>query len=238
MRTALALIVGIAVVTQPDAARVLDGVRQALGGDAAIAALQGFSVTGSESHSAGGHSASLDVEFLCALPDRFLHVRRSANPFGITTEESGFNGNQRIRRRDSDMPYPPDPGEHDTPAEKAQRDARTLANARREFTRMATAMIGLSAIDPVDVSAAGQQTIAGNCRRRSTGAGAEPAAGAVVPRDAGSGVAAAGRAPVVLRRVQDGRRLHLAAPAHREDRRSRVFHDQARQVQDQSQARR
>jgi hypothetical protein len=59
------------------------------------------------------------------------------------------------------MPYPPDPGEHDTPAEKAQRDARTLANARREFTRMATAMIGLSVIDPVDVSAAGQQTIEG-----------------------------------------------------------------------------
>jgi len=161
MRTLIALIAGTVIVTQTDPGRVVADVRHALGGDAAIAALQGFAVTGSETHSAGGHNFSVDTEFLCVLPDRFLHVRRSSSPFGITTEEWGFNGDQHIRRRDSDMPYPPDPGEHDTPAQKALRDARTLANARREFTRVATAMIGLSPIDPVDVSVAGQQTIDG-----------------------------------------------------------------------------
>jgi hypothetical protein len=140
-----------------DASRVLGEMRQALGGDAAIAAVKSFSVEGSESHSVGGHNAGGGVEFLCVLPDRFLHVTRLDSPFGTTVNELGFNGNERIRRRDASIPYPPDPGEHDTPAQKAQREARALANTRRELARMTIAMIGISGVDPVDVSYGGQQ---------------------------------------------------------------------------------
>src|SRR5262245_10997126 len=132
MRPVISLILSAGVLSQADDARVLADMRQALGGDAAIAALQAFSVSGSETHSAGGHSASSDIQILCALPDRFLHVRQWSSPIGTTREEYGFNGSERIRRRDSDIPYPPDPGENDTPAQKAQRDARVLANAKRE----------------------------------------------------------------------------------------------------------
>ena len=145
----------------PDAARILAEMRQAIGGDAAIAAVQGFSVTGTESHSVSGRTASSDVEFLCALPDRFLHIRRWADPIGSTTDEQGFNGNDRIRRRDSDLPYPPEPGQNAAPAEKAQREARVLANAKREFARMAIAMIGVTDIDPVDVSYGGHHAVDG-----------------------------------------------------------------------------
>ena len=162
MKTAICVAGGVALmVLQPDAARVLADMRQALGGDAAIAALKSFSVSGSESHSLGGFTSSSDIEFLCALPDRFLHVRRWSSSIGGGTEEWGFNGDARIRRRNSDLPYPPDPGESDTPAEKAQRDAVTLAHSKREFARIAIAMIGISAIDPVDVSFVGQETVDG-----------------------------------------------------------------------------
>jgi hypothetical protein len=141
------------------ASQVLADMRQALGGDAAIAAVRSFSVDGSESHSIGGHTAGGGVEFISVLPDRFLHLTRVDSPFGTSVNEYGFNGNERIRRRDSDMPYPPDPGEHDTPAQRSQREARALANTKREFARMAIAMVGVSSIDPVDVSYAGQQVM-------------------------------------------------------------------------------
>src|SRR4029078_3693052 len=118
-----------------------------------------LSVNGCESHSMDGHSAGADIELLCALPDRFLHIRRWSSPIGSNTEEYGFNGDARIRRRDSDMPYPPDPGEKDPPAQKAPREARALAMSKREFARVATAMIGLPAIDPVDVSYGGQRAV-------------------------------------------------------------------------------
>jgi hypothetical protein len=161
MRSALVLFVGVLITAQADGGRVLADMRQALGGDAAIAALQGFAVTGTESRTVSGQNLNIEVEFLCLLPDRFLRIRRSASPFGVSIYESGFNGDQRILRRDSDTPHPPDPGEQDTPAEKAQRAARVLADLHREFARLATAMIGLPAIDPVDVAAAGSRVIEG-----------------------------------------------------------------------------
>jgi hypothetical protein len=157
MRSALVLFVGILITVQADAGRVLADMRQALGGDAAIAALQGFAVTGTESRTVRGLNLTNDVEFLCLLPDRFLHTSQS----GVAITEHGFNGDQRILRHDSFMPYPSDADEQDTPAEKAQRAARELADLHHEFGRLATAMIGLPALDPVDVAISGSRVIEG-----------------------------------------------------------------------------
>jgi hypothetical protein len=162
MRSALTVTIALAVTAlQPDPARVLADMRQALGGDAAIAAVQAFSVTGVETRSFDGHTSSADVEFACVLPDRYIKVRRIAMPFGDTVETHGFNGDTHIRRRASTLPYPPDGLDGASPDQKAERMRVVVRSVKHEFARMAVAMIGLAAVDPVDVSYAGQETLDG-----------------------------------------------------------------------------
>jgi hypothetical protein len=65
MRSMITVLVLIGVLQSPstDAARVLADMRQALGGDAAIAAINAFSATGSESRNLNGHVTNADVEW-------------------------------------------------------------------------------------------------------------------------------------------------------------------------------
>jgi hypothetical protein len=162
MRFALGVTIALAVTAlQTDPARVLADMRQALGGDAAMAAVQAFSVTGVETRSFDGHTSSADVEFACVLPDRYIKVRRIAMPIGDTVETHGFNGDTQIRRRASAMPYPPDGLDSAPPDQKAARMRRAVRATKHEFARMVVAMIGLPAADPVDVSYAGQDTLDG-----------------------------------------------------------------------------
>jgi hypothetical protein len=162
MKTAAAAALALAVVApQPDAARVLADMRQALGGDTALAAVRAFSVDGSESRDLGGRTTGAEVEFAVELPDRFVRVHRLSTPFGMSVDTTGFNGDRRIRRRDSDLPVPPDPFENETPDQKAQRAARVVRDLKHEFSRLALATIGPPAIDPLDVTFDGRETIDG-----------------------------------------------------------------------------
>jgi len=82
MRHLLPLVLALFVAVQPDAARVLADMRQALGGDTALAAVQAFSATGSQTTNLEGHTAGADIEWICALPDRFIRTRRLGTPYG------------------------------------------------------------------------------------------------------------------------------------------------------------
>jgi hypothetical protein len=144
-----------------DAARVLADVRQALGGDAAIAAVRSFSVSGMEDRSFGGRSATASIELVAELPDKFVMVRRVPTPFsGDNVETHGFNGDARVSRRISVMPYPPNPYDK-TPALRAEADRRALLGAKQEFSRLAVALIGLVAAYPLDAAYEGQQKLDG-----------------------------------------------------------------------------
>jgi len=158
----MATTAGVAAAQAPDAARVLADMRQALGGDAALSAVQAFSVDGMETRTIADHTASAGVEFVCALPDRCVKIRRIAAPFGADTVETyGFNGDAQVRRRVSSIPYPPDPFAGETPDQKAERARRAALASRHEFARLATPMLGVPAVDPVDVALIGQETVDG-----------------------------------------------------------------------------
>src|SRR5262245_43687473 len=162
MRAAIAAVLAVGLgAVQPDAARVLADMRQAIGGDAAIAAIQAFSVNGTESHNFGGHVSSASLEWMVVLPDSFLRVRRMSTPVGNDMMANGFRGDARILRRSSDFPYPPDPSQADTPDQRAARDAAAVRYLKHDFSRFAIPLIGVPAADPLDVSHEAQRLIAG-----------------------------------------------------------------------------
>jgi hypothetical protein len=153
---AVTLALGIPVL-QPDAARVLADMRQALGGDAAIAAVTAFSISGHDSSDGG---AGADVEWFALLPDNFVHVRRVSSQWFHAVETDGFRGDALIHRREADTPYP-ETTSPATPAEQAARDARAVRDGKHDFSRRAIALIGVPAVDPLDVSYDGQRSVAG-----------------------------------------------------------------------------
>jgi hypothetical protein len=153
----LVAVVGMRVQPAADPAAVLSGMRQALGGDAAIAAVQAFSVSGSESRELNGHPLTADIEWLCRLPDRFVKVRRVATSGGQDVRTNGFNADALIYRHQSDARYQPELFEHETPDERVEREKQSVRNLKHEFSRFAIAMIGIAAVDPLDASAEAQQ---------------------------------------------------------------------------------
>lgn len=162
MRITTLLIAGTLGAQAPDADRVLVAMRAALGGDAALAAVQTLSLQGMETRTMGGHSASAGVEYACALPDRCIKVRRMPSPFGADTVETyGFNGDTQIRRRASDIPYPPDPFANEAADQKLARARRAAVGMRHELARVLIPVLGVPAVDPVDVSYLGQESLDG-----------------------------------------------------------------------------
>lgn len=160
MKSALTVTIALAVTAlQTDPARVLADMRQALGDDAAIAAVRAFSVTGVETWTFDGNAQRAYVEFACVLPDRYVKVREIASPFEKNVETDGFNGNTPIHRRESPTPYPERLA--DEPSARTAALNRAVLSAKHEFGRLAIATIGLAAVDPVDVSYAGQETLDG-----------------------------------------------------------------------------
>jgi hypothetical protein len=157
-----ALVAGLTEAAQsPDAVGLLAGMRAVLGGHAAIAAVRSFSVTGTESRSFAGHSSTASVELYGELPDKFVKVRRIAMPFGgDNVDTAGFNGDARVWRRISNIPYPPNPYDA-TPALRAEADRKALLGSKQEFSRLAVALIGLAAVYPMDAAYEGQQTLDG-----------------------------------------------------------------------------
>ena len=161
MRSAIVAAVALgATAFQPDAQSVLAGMRQALGGEAAIAAVQQFSVSGSESIHIDGRTTDASIEWMCALPDKYVRVRRVVTPFSRWVHTYGFNGDVRITRLDPDIRPPTDPFENDTPAERAAREQRSVALLKHEFARLAIAL-GVAAIDPMDATYEGRRDVDG-----------------------------------------------------------------------------
>ena len=165
----LAAILSLAVGAQArDADVVLREMRAALGGDAALDAIQTWSVSGNVTSSPGSFRTNSSLEVFAMLPDHFMEIRRhlSSPPGPVrmdieTTNYRGFRGDVRIRRTDSTFPVPPDPGPQ-TPAAIAERDRRAVLGHKREFARLAVALFGKSfAGSPIAFSYAGPDTVEG-----------------------------------------------------------------------------
>jgi hypothetical protein len=124
------------------AARVMSEARAAMGGDAKLAAIKTFIVTGRTSQVRGDNLVPIEFEMQAELPDKF--ARRDEFPAqdaGPTV--TGFNGERFIQ---SPVPQPPParPGGPPPPTpQQLEAQARVqLANAKQEFARL---MLGLFA---------------------------------------------------------------------------------------------
>src|SRR4051812_2089716 len=75
----------------PDAAQVLAGAREAMGGDKKLSAVRSFVVTGRTRQLRGNNLVPIEFEINCELPDKFVRTdefpAQDADP---TTQ--GFNG--------------------------------------------------------------------------------------------------------------------------------------------------
>lgn len=153
---------------QRDADAVLRDMRAALGGDAALDAVKTWSVGGSVATSFASTTKNMSLELTAMLPDHFLEVRRdnSSPPGPIrmdidVTYYRGFRGDTLIRRVDSNIPFPPDPGPQ-TAAAIADREQKALNGNKRDFARLAVAMFGKSfAGSPLTFSYVGPDTADG-----------------------------------------------------------------------------
>jgi hypothetical protein len=128
----------------PEASAVLAAARMALGGEAKIAAVKSFIVTGRTQQLRGNNLVPIEFEMSCELPDRY--VRRDEIPAqesGPTTV--GFNGEELIL-----LPAPATP-----PADAARR-AR-VATAKQDFARSILGMFaGSFSSYPLTFTYAGQ----------------------------------------------------------------------------------
>jgi hypothetical protein len=86
-----------------DAAPVLAAAREALGGDAKLAAIKSFVATGRTRQVRGNNLVPIEFEIACELPDKY--VRKDEIPAQESDPtSSGFNGDQLIQ-----IPPPPPP---------------------------------------------------------------------------------------------------------------------------------
>lgn len=96
MRTMLAAVVFSTVTALSaqggDADAVMTEMRQALGGAAALDAVQSFSVSGTNTTRGGGIDHSLPFETFALLPDRYMTVRRDWRPGGPLPVEITYPG--------------------------------------------------------------------------------------------------------------------------------------------------
>ena len=135
-RAASALIAMAVVQAQvPDAASILAGARQALGGDARIGAVKTFVITGRTRQVQGDNLVPIEFEIACELPDKC--IRRDEIPAresGPTT--IGFNGDELIQ-----LPVPPPvPARGGAPPPGAR-----LATVKQDFARL---FLGMFAAPP------------------------------------------------------------------------------------------
>jgi len=147
---------------------VLAAARQALGGDAALAAVKSFSVSGSLKMNLGSQTLDQALTIDCELPDKFLRERiiRSQGPGGVmeVTHRDGFNGSDLIRettRQDPlGLPPPPDINPPRTAEEAARARERQVISNKQELLKLALALLAAS-IDsyPVQFTYGGQMPL-------------------------------------------------------------------------------
>jgi len=146
-----------------DVATLLVWMRQALGGDAALAAVTSFTVKGSRAITSGDFSLTDSVELACALPDRFVERSEHLNnlgPLGLSNVSGrhGFNGDDVIVEHLSDDPLPtPTVAHASPPVDAASERLRQLRQAKRAFVRRAFPLFAASLdAEPVTIAAIGQ----------------------------------------------------------------------------------
>jgi hypothetical protein len=98
----------------PDAATILAAAREALGGEARLAAVKSFVATGRTRQVRGDNLVPIEFEIACELPDKY--VRKDEVPAQETGASSaGFNGDRLIQVPPPDG-APPKPGAPGAPA--------------------------------------------------------------------------------------------------------------------------
>jgi hypothetical protein len=153
---------GLTSMQAPDAATVLSGMRQALGGDA-IAAVRAFSVETTEERHFLGRSMATRVEWVCVLPDRFIQVRRFGGRSGEVTQTRGFSGDDLIQTLGGNVRLPPIAAHVAAAAAEAQAATRRafLTAARQHFSRLMIGMLGITSAYPLDAAYVVQETLDG-----------------------------------------------------------------------------
>jgi hypothetical protein len=138
---------------KPDAASVLAAARQALGGDAKLAGLKTFTVTGRTKKIQGNSLVPVEFEISCELPGKY--VRKDEVPAQESApSSSGFNGDGLIQIPPPAAPpaMPPGPVRAGAPpappgAQAAQLDAMRKArvtSVKQDFVKLTLGMFAAS----------------------------------------------------------------------------------------------
>lgn len=166
---ALALAPVSATTAQSDVMAIVAAARQALGGEAALAAVHTLTIQGSLSRKLGPVATSESVETTVVLPDKFLRISRRLMSSPISSYEitnyDGFDGDALI----SDIAAPnathpavipgPPPA---TPEEADARRARLLDRKRQMFLMsMIPLLVAVPAPHSLEMTAAGKTSIPG-----------------------------------------------------------------------------
>lgn len=158
---------------QPPPEQVLAAARQAIGGDAVLAGVRSFVVSGRADRNLGVGMADQEVEIACELPDRFVRRVRYNSMFGnvpagmerMTTQRDGFAGATVIRETRVGGAFPPSPPATPAippgaPAELALMERTRLLESKQVFARLALALFAASpAAYPVQFSSSGRVTL-------------------------------------------------------------------------------
>jgi hypothetical protein len=158
------LLLSSVLLAQDDkSAALLAAARQALGGDAALAAVKSWTANGVLERHIGPRPSPSAIEIMSVLPDRFVQVFRQAF-FGFSTTRSvGFNGDEPVFESvttGSAPPLPPMP-RPGTPEGLAAQRASQTNRAKREFIRVALPLFASSFPSyPVTLVSAGTASLA------------------------------------------------------------------------------
>jgi hypothetical protein len=140
----------------PKAAGTVAAVRQALGGDAALAGVTSFSIDGSATWFSDMGSMRYSIKVECQLPDKILVSRVLSQ----VTERDGINGNQLIRKTTARPPTPEPGGIDETSELKAAERERSLLRAKRWFAALTLLLFASpNAAYPLQLTDAGSDNL-------------------------------------------------------------------------------
>jgi hypothetical protein len=146
----------------PDAARVLAGMHAALGGEA-LDRVRAFSADGEEERRILDMTARYKVEWICALPDRFINVEDNQSAVGRVVETSGFNGDGLVILRDvaTSLNVRRPALQAQSVGDYAATLRSSVTTAKRQFSRRAIALLGITDAYPLEASFETRETIEG-----------------------------------------------------------------------------
>ena len=166
MITLAALLLATPVAQEKDAATVIAGMRQALGGAAALDAIKTFSVSGSRTFTSPLGSRRVALEWFAMLPDHFLEIRRDS-PSGPVPVDfvyyDGLAGTRVIRKTTATgMQMPEAKYVDNSPQAVAARERVALMRQARVYSRLLLILTGTATPGyPLQLSYAGVEQAEG-----------------------------------------------------------------------------